>query len=244
VIRRPPRWWTVFAALIGSAFAYLAVAAPAMANLSTLVDPDSTNAEAINQIYRAALGVTITIFVLVGGWLLYSAIRFRERPENAGEEPPQVHGSKRLEIGWTVVPILILIALCGYTFWKLPAVEDVPSNHININIQAQQFTFTATYPNGKSTPGAKITLVVPVHTPVELHITSKDVIHDWWVPALGQKVDAIPGQTNHVWFRANRTGIYRGQCDEFCGIGHADMLIYVKVVTPSAYQSFVNGLKS
>ena len=83
-----------------------------------------------------------------------------------------------------------------------------------------------------------------MNTPVELHLNSKDVIHDWWVPALGQKVDAIPGQTNHIWFKATRTGIYRGQCDEFCGIGHADMLIYVKVVTPEAYRTFVNGLKS
>ena len=101
------------------------------------------------------------------------------------------------------MPILILVALCGYTFWKLPSIEDVPANHINIHVEAQQFSWTVTYPNGKSTPGAKITLVAPVNTPVELHINSKDVIHDWWVPALGQKVDAIPGQTNHIWFRGD-----------------------------------------
>jgi cytochrome c oxidase subunit 2 len=222
-------------------------AAPAMADTATFEHPAGPAASAMDHIYRAVLGVTVTIFVLVGGWLLYSALRFRVRRGDPDIEPPQVRGSTRLEIGWTVAPVLVLAALAGYTIDHIPAVKDAPSNAMVVNVLAQQWSFSYVYStnsgiSGKAPTGGA-TLVVPVNTAVKLEVKSKDVDHDWWVPALGPKIDAIPGQTNTTWFKATRTGTFRGQCAEFCGLGHATMLITVKVVTPADWSAYTAKLQ-
>jgi cytochrome c oxidase subunit 2 len=222
-------------------------ATPAAADTATFRHPAGPASHAMDDIYRAVLGVTVTIFVLVGGWLLYSALRFRVRPGDPDIEPPQVHGSTRLELGWTLAPILVLVALSAYTFANLDTVKDAPSNAMIVNVRAQQFAFSYTYgPNsgasGKA-PSNATTLVVPVDTPVKLFVRSVDVNHDWWVPALGPKVDAIPGQTNTTWFRANETGTFTGQCAEFCGIGHATMNITVKVVSKADWNDYTAKLQ-
>jgi len=103
-------------------------AAPALADTATFEQPAGPAASAIDHVYRAVLGVTVTIFVLVGGWLLYSALRFRVRRGEPNIEPPQVRGSTRLEIGWTLAPVLVLAALAGYTIDNIPAVKDAPSD--------------------------------------------------------------------------------------------------------------------
>jgi cytochrome c oxidase subunit 2 len=233
------------AAAIPAVWCLLAPAS-ALADTATPVSPAGPAAHAVDQIYRATLGVTIVIFILVGGWLIYSAIRFRARPGRA-IDPPQVHGSNRLEIGWTVVPVLILIALAGYTFTRIPDAVDAPGGSMIVRVTAQQFAFSYVYDQnsgaaqGKATSGAA--LVVPVNTPVKLEVRSRDVNHDWWVPALGPKIDAIPGQTTSTWFEATRTGTFHGQCAEFCGLGHPTMLISVKVVSASDWTAYAGGLK-
>jgi cytochrome c oxidase subunit II len=221
-------------------------AAPAMADTATFEQPAGPAASAIDHVYRAVLGVTVTIFVLVGGWLLYSALRFRVRRGEPNIEPPQVRGSTRLEIGWTLAPVLVLAALAGYTIHNIPAVKDAPSDAMVINVLAQQWSFSYVYGansgiSGKAPSGAS--LVVPENTAVKLEVKSKDVDHDWWVPALGPKIDAIPGQTNSTWFKATRTGTFKGQCAEFCGLGHATMLITVKVVTPAEWSAYTAKLQ-
>jgi len=219
--------------------------APAYANLATPELPDSTNADAMGNIYRAALGACIAIFVLVGGWLLYTSIRFRtRRGATPVDPPPQTHGSRRLEIGWTIVPILILAGLAGYTFDQLGAAENISTsrNALHIAVTAQQFTFSYTYPNGKPPSNPSI-LVVPVNTPIDISIVSKDVNHDWWVPSLAPKIDAIPGQVNQTGFTATHAGTFHGQCAEFCGAGHATMTITVHVVNRPAFQSYMASLK-
>jgi cytochrome c oxidase subunit II len=240
VIRRIRRHvWLLPAALL-AAILLLTLSTPALADTATPENPAGASADAIDNVYRAILGVTVTIFVLVAGWLLYSAIRFRERP-GQDYEPPQVHGSTRLEIGWTIVPVLILVGLSAYTLDKLPSVRDAPANSMVVRVDAQQFTFTYTYPDGKQ-PSSPSTLVVPVDTPVKLELHAKDVIHDWWVPALGPKMDAIPGRPTSTWFKATRMGTFKGQCAEFCGTGHATMLIHVKVVSKDDFRTYMNGL--
>jgi cytochrome c oxidase subunit II len=221
-------------------------AAPALADTATFEQPAGPAASAIDHVYRAVLGVTVTIFVLVGGWLLYSALRFRVRRGESNIEPPQVRGSTRLEIGWTLAPVLVLAALAGYTIDNIPAVKDAPSDAMVVSVLAQQWSFSYVYGansgiNGKAAGGT--TLVVPENTAVKLEVKSKDVDHDWWVPALGPKIDAIPGQTNSTWFKATRTGTFKGQCAEFCGLGHATMLITVKVVTPAEWSTYTAKLQ-
>jgi cytochrome c oxidase subunit 2 len=221
-------------------------AAPAMADTATFEHPAGPAANGMDHVYRAVLGVTVTIFVLVGGWLLYSALRFRVRRGDPDIEPPQVRGSTRLEIGWTLAPVLVLGALAGYTIDNIHAVKDAPSDAMVVNVLAQQWSFSYTYGansgiGGKAPSGGA--LVVPENTAVKLEVKSKDVDHDWWVPALGPKIDAIPGQTNSTWFKATRTGTFKGQCAEFCGLGHATMLITVKVVTPAEWSTYTSKLQ-
>lgn len=221
-------------------------AAPALADTATLNAPAGPSSSTIDHIYRAVLGVTVTIFALVGGFLLYSAVRFRARRGDEGREPPQVHGSTRLELAWTIVPVLVLIALSAYTLDRVDTVAHAPKGAMVVNVFAQQFSFTYTYGantpvTGKS-PSNPSTLVVPVHTPVTLEVRSKDVAHDWWVEPLGPKIDAIPGQTNSTWFRADHTGTFHGQCAEFCGLGHATMAITVKVVSKADWNAYTAKL--
>lgn len=230
-------------AMAGAALLVLVWAPPALADTAEPNTPAGPAAEAMDRVYHAALGIGITIFVLVGGWLLYTAIRFREQKGVQQPDPPQVHGSTRLEIGWTIVPVLILAGLAGYTFTNLSGSDaGGPSHAMQIKVRAQQFSFSYTYPNGK-TPSNPAVLVVPVDRPVSLAITSKDVQHDWWVPALGPKIDAVPGRTNHTWFEVSKPGVYKGQCAFFCGIGHATMLITVKAVSAQDWTSYYGGLK-
>jgi len=218
-------------------------ASPALAGTATFNNPAGPAASAMDRVYHAALGVCITIFVLVGGWLLYTAIRFRERPGETRPEPPQVHGSTRLELGWTVVPVLILVGLAGYTFANINGSDNgVPAGAMVVHVRAQQYSFTYTYANGKQ-PATPAVLVVPAGRPVELVITSRDVQHDWWVPSLGPKIDAVPGRTNHTWFEASRPGTFTGQCAYFCGIGHSTMLITVRAVPAQRWASYYAGLR-
>ncbi|HEX5557850.1 MAG TPA: cytochrome c oxidase subunit II [Gaiellales bacterium] len=222
-------------------------AAPALADTATFRHPAGPASHAMDNVYRAVLGVTVTIFVLVGGWLLYSALRFRVRRGDPDIEPPQVHGSTRLELGWTLAPVLVLAALAAYTLDNVGTVKDAPSNSMVVDVKAQQFSFSYVYgansgASGKA-PSNATTLVVPVETPVKLLVRSVDVDHDWWVPSLGPKIDAIPGQTNSTWFQADHTGTYTGQCAEFCGLGHATMTITVKVVSKTDWNDYTAKLQ-
>jgi cytochrome c oxidase subunit II len=192
------------------------------------------------------LGVTITIFMLVGGWLVYSAVRFRERRGQPDGEPPQFHGSFRLELGWTIVPILILAALSAYTFIRLPDVKGADESGaavMKVQVEAFQFGWNFTYPGNKAA-SQQGTLVLPVHTPVQLVFTSRDVVHDFWVPQLGPKMDVVPGQTNRQTYTPDTIGTYTGQCAEFCGTGHAGMKITVRVVSRDQFRTYESKLKA
>ena len=233
VLHRRPRLWAAAAAL--ALLVLLVAATPAWANTVTPNTPESPNTDSIKSLYFALLGVCLTIFVLVGGWLLYTAVRFRERRGDT-HEPPQTHGSTRLEIGWTVVPALIVIGILVFTLVKIPSAEKISSNAMDVHVTAQQYSFSYTYPSGKPSPAGGV-LVLPVGQPVKLSITSKDVDHDWWVPSLAPKVDALPGRTNYLGFTPDQVGTYVGACAEFCGLGHAGMIITVRVVPLAQWNS-------
>jgi cytochrome c oxidase subunit II len=227
---------TLARTLVASLLFALVLPAAALADTATPERPASPGSHAINDVYFAILGVTVTIFVLVGGWLLYSAIRFRARP---GDPliPPQIHGSNRLEIGWTIVPVLILVAISGYTISKIPDVQDSPDGAKVVKVEGFQFGWSFKGTNGFTLPkdAPANTLVIPVDTAIKLDLTSRDVIHDFWVPSLGAKRDLWPGATTSTWIQADRIGVYEGQCAEFCGVGHATMLITVRVVSKSDF---------
>jgi cytochrome c oxidase subunit II len=192
------------------------------------VTPVSPNAHRISDAYWLILGITGAVFLLVEGTLLTFVIRYRRRGRPRNAEPPQIHGATRVEVIWTVVPVLILAAIVSFVFYKLPGIKNAPTatNAQRVTVEARQFYWLFKYPDGSESIN---TLVVPVDTVVNLDIVADDVAHSWWVPALGGKTDAIPGKTNHTWFKAEKVGVYPIRCAEFCGIQHAAMHGFVKV---------------
>lgn len=234
---------SIAALLVGA----LALAAPAFAVPGGIapVEPESPNAEAINTAYWIVLAVTGVIFLLVEVALVVFAIRYRRGHRPRDQEAPQIHGHGRLELIWTVIPVLILAGIASFVFWKLPAIEDVPSaraapNRLKIQVIGHQYYWEFRYPNGEVTYDE---LIVPVNRVVHLTVNAPDVdvIHSWWIPPLGGKIDAIPGKTNYTWFQAKREGTFRGQCAEYCGLQHASMLASVRAVSESAWMSELGG---
>ena len=234
------------ASIAAVALGALASAAPALADNAGLtpVDPKSPNAEAINDTYYLLLGVTGVVFFAVEIALVVFLIRYRRRNRPVDAEGPQIHGNTRLEVLWTIVPVFLVAIVVGFVFYKLPAVTDVtraasePADEPNlvIDVEGQRFYWEFRYPDGRITYD---TMVVPVDRTVELNVTAPDfdVIHSWWIPALGGKIDAIPGKLNHTWFRAESSGDYEGNCAEFCGLQHAEMTMIVRAVDAGEIRS-------
>ena len=220
--------------------ALVAAAGAAAGNGLSPVQPESPNAEAIRSTYWVILIVTGVIFVLVETALLVFIIRFRRGKRGRDQEAPQIHGATKLETSFTIVPVLILFGIMAVVFVKLPTIKDVPSAHaaneLKIKVVGHQYYWEFQYPNGQV---AMQHMVVPVNRVVTLDVVSSDVAHSWWVPALGGKIDAIPGRTNHTWFKAEKLGKYEARCAEFCGLEHANMIGYVDVVRPNDYASFL-----
>jgi cytochrome c oxidase subunit II len=232
----------VFLVLPAALTAALVSAAGAAAENGLVpVTPNSPNAHAIRQTYWVILGVTGAIFVLVEAALVLFVIRFRSRGRTRAQEGAQIHGATRLEAASTIVPVLILAGIAAFVFVKLPTIKDVPpagagSNPLNIRVEGHQYYWQFVYPDGQVSVKR---MVVPVGQVVTLDVVSPDVIHSWWVPALGGKIDAIPGRTNHSWFKAERTGSFEIRCAELCGLEHAHMTGSVDVVSAAAYERFL-----
>ena len=224
-------------ALSGAAFAGNGGLAP--------VEPASPNAELINDSYFWVSIFTGAIFLLVQGSLIWFIIRYRRRRRARSEDGAQVHGNTNLELAWTVAPVLVLVAIGAFVFWKLPGIEDVPSasaqgGRVDVQVKGYRYYWNYTYPNGVI---AVDQLRAPVGRNVRLEVSAPDfdVIHSWWIPALGGKFDAIPGETNETWFNATAPGIYRGQCAEFCGIQHAVMKAEVEALPRGGVRRLARG---
>jgi cytochrome c oxidase subunit 2 len=200
-------------------------------------DPETDSGEAISDLYWAVVAVCAVVFVAVESALVLFVIRFRRRrgtPEDA--EGPQIHGNTRIEIIWTIIPSLILVAIAVFTFTRIPSVEAKGSDEVRIRVEAHQFYWQYVYPNGAISLDD---LRLPVGRTVALELITRDVNHSWWVPALTGKLDAIAGRTNVLHFKPKRTGTWEGQCAEFCGIQHAVMYTSVTVMEQAAYDSRV-----
>jgi cytochrome c oxidase subunit II len=208
------------------------------------VEPASPNAERINDSYLWVAIFTGGILVLVEGSLLWFIVRYRSGRRARTDEGAQVHGHTRLELAWTVVPVLILVAIGSFVFYKLPGIQDVPSanaqgGRVDVQVKGYRYYWQFTYPNGVI---AVDKLRAPVGQTVKLDVSAPDfdVIHSWWIPSLGGKFDAIPGTTNVTWFNAKAPGIYRGQCAEFCGTQHALMRAEVDAMPRDDFEAWLD----
>ena len=191
------------------------------------VAPASPNAVHIRRAYFLILGFTAAIFILVETLLIVFVVKYRSRGRDRAVEGAQVHGHSRLELIWTVFPVVILAIIAGFVFYELPNIDSAPAaaNPIQITVEGHQYYWQFDYPNGARSIE---TLHVPTDAVVDLKVVSPDVIHSWWIPALGGKIQAIPGRTNHTWFQATQQGSFAGQCAELCGAFHASMLASVQ----------------
>jgi cytochrome c oxidase subunit II len=229
-------WPAVLAALAlaGAAFAGNAGFAPE--------PPHSPNAHRITDAYWLIFAFTGAIFLIVEGTLIAFVVRYRRRHRPRDAEGAQVHGHTRLELIWTVIPVLILVAIGTFVFYKLPGISDVPAasagSRLNVRVDAHQFYWQFTYPGGEVSIQE---LHLPVGQVADFDVHAEDVIHSFWVPQLGGKVDAIPGKTNHIWYEPDRAGTYQGRCAEFCGLYHANMPIRVVAEPQAAYRRFVRA---
>ena len=233
-------------ALLAALPVALVTAARAAANDGfTPVQPESPNASAISQTYWLILAVTGGIFLLVETALIVFVVRFRSRGRSREQEGAQIHGATRLEVASTIVPVVLLAGIAAFVFVKLPTIKNVPpatagANPLHIRVEGHQYYWQFVYPDGQV---AIHTMVVPVGRVVTLDVVTADVIHSWWAPALGGKIDAIPGRVNHTWFKAEKMGSYMVRCAELCGLEHAHMTGYVDVVGPAAYAHFLAAHK-
>lgn len=209
------------------------------------VDPESPSADGILDSYLWVALFTGAILIAVEVALVWFVVKYRRRRRDDDREGPQIHGNTRLEVAWTVVPVLILFAIGGFVFYKLPGIRDVPSasaegGRTDVDVIGYQFYWQIEYPNGAI---AVDRMRAPVGRNMALSITAPDwdVIHSWWIPALGGKFDAIPGETNEMWFRAERRGVFPGQCAELCGIQHARMTADVEVLPQEEYDAWLEA---
>lgn len=201
----------------------------------TPLDCAGPNACDIVSVYTSIFWIAMTVLVVVGGLLVYAALRFRRVDDR---EPAQVHGNARLEILWTAIPVVIVSFLFVRTTFRMDYVRNGPPPQQTVQVTGIQWAWSFKYSNGKTS----ITkLVIPTGQVVRLQVTSKDVLHSFWVPRLGGQIYAKPGFQNSGWIEASQPGQYFGQCNELCGLDHYSMLLEVDAVSDADYQAFLSG---
>ncbi|MEP6693247.1 MAG: cytochrome c oxidase subunit II [Chloroflexota bacterium] len=204
---------------------------PALADGPWPNDPQGPQAKQIADLYWIMFAAAVLVLAIVDGALIYAGIKFRERP---GHVAKQFHGQNFLELTWTVIPTLMVVSFSVLSWQKLDFINNTRSGDVGMVIQAQgaQWAWTFSYPHQdqfKLLDGSYLQtgqeLHIVVGTKVRIELSAKDVIHSFWIPSIGGKKDAVPGRATELWIQADKPGTYKGQCLEFCGEGHADMLI-------------------
>jgi cytochrome c oxidase subunit II len=186
--------------------------------------PASEQAGPIDTLWDVLLIASVPVFVLVETIVLYCAIKFRMKPGEELKDGPPIHGNTKLEIIWTAIPAILLVALCTYSYVVLTDIEKAEANSMEVRVVGEQFTWTFFYAGEGDEEIASPQLYLPENTPVNFTVQSKDVIHDFWVPSFRMKIDAVPGIDTHVRVTTtNRRGEYPVVCAELCGLGHSTM---------------------
>jgi len=206
--------------------------------------PASTPAKSIFGLSLFVLAVTGTIFLVVFSLLLYSVVRFRKRNNDDGIEPPQVYGSNQVEMAWTIIPILIVVALFMATARVIAVVQktSAPDNAIAVTAIGHQFWWEYRYPELGVVTANELHVPVsdPAHpTPTFINLLSADTDHSFWVPRLAGKTDLIPNHPNTMWMDPQETGVYLGQCAQYCGTQHAKMLLRVYVQSKDEFDRWI-----
>jgi cytochrome c oxidase subunit 2 len=206
----------------------------------------SGQAKPIDTLWDVLIIASVPVFVLVETVVLFSVWKFRMRPGEEMLDGPPIHGNTRLEIVWTAIPAILLVGLCTYAFLVLHDVEKAPAagTTLHVRVVGQQFAWTFYYPNGPGKEVESPVLYLPNQQNVEFTIQSRDVIHDFWVPAFRIKRDAVPGIDTKYRIKTIAEGDYSIVCAELCGLGHSTMRGSAHVVSRQAYAAWLAKLKS
>lgn len=206
-----------------------------------IFQPRSEFADSLDALFKLILIMGAVVFVVVEAALIFAALRFRRKPGDA--LPKQIHGSKTLEITWTVIPAIVLgVILVPSTATIFATQAPAPAGSVQVTVTGHQFWWEFTYPE------------LDVHTANEIHMPvgktiniaeqSADVIHSFWLPALGGKRDVVPGHTNYLWWTPRDVGTYLGQCGELCGASHANMRMRGMVDSQQEFDAWVAAQKA
>ena len=219
----------------------------------TTLSPQGPFAQDIQTLVTPVFAIAMFVFVAVIGVVIFIAFKFRDKGdiETADELPNQLHGATTLEIGWTLLPALVLFVVALLTVSTLGKLNAEPApTALKVKVEGQQWWWRFIYDSDNDgvfgSPGDVVTaneLVIPTGREVALTETSNDVIHSFWIPALNGKKDAVPGMTTDWKLQADAPGVYRGQCTEFCGLSHGNMRMLVRGVAPADYDRWLENQK-
>jgi cytochrome c oxidase subunit 2 len=213
-------------------------------NPTSIFAPASTPAQSIFDLSLLVMEVTGAIFVVVFCLLAYAVVKYRRRAATDGREPAQVYGSTQLELAWTVIPVLIVVILFLAAARVIASIQDAvhPSNAIEVSVIGHQFWWEYRYPSLNVVTANELHIPVsdPAHpTPTFLKLLSADTDHSFWVPRLAGKTDLIPNHPNTTWIDPHETGLFVGQCAQYCGTQHALMLLRVYVQTRADFDRWI-----
>jgi len=227
----------------------LCTASPRIANpVPNIFNPLSTPADTISHLSRFVLIICGLIFAVVFTLLTYAIVKFRSSAASADREPAQVYGSTQIELAWTVIPILIVVVLFLATARVIHAIQDAPRPAAAVEVTAigHQFWWEFRYPGLGVVTANELHIPVsdPAHpTPTFVKLLSADTDHSFWVPQLAGKTDLIPNHPNEMWMEPHRTGLFLGQCAQYCGTQHAKMLLRVSVDSQEEFAAWIRAQK-
>jgi cytochrome c oxidase subunit 2 len=226
------------ASLLGIGVVSGGIAAAVALVFPWLPTPASREAGRIDFEFWFVVTICIVIFAIVSSVIIYSVLRFRAAPDDDSDGPP-IHGNTRLEIVWTLVPTILVTAIGVTSAIVLSRDDALGKNVLRIDVTAQQFEWSFSYPDAHNLTTA--TLMLPKDRSVQLRFTAKDVIHSFWVPEFGQKQDTVPGLHPTLHITPDRLGTFPVICTELCGLGHSTMRTTAIVMTPAAFDKWLKG---
>jgi cytochrome c oxidase subunit II len=219
-------------------------AAPPPFSPTNIFSPASTPADTIFGLSVFVMAVTAAIFVVVFSLLVYAAVKFRMKPGDSSREPAQIYGSSQVELAWTVIPVLIVAVLFLAAARVIASIQNAsaPAGAVQVTVIGHQYWWEYRYPDLNVVTANELHVPVsdPGHpTPTFLTLLSADTDHSFWVPRLAGKTDLIPNHPNHMWIDPHETGLYLGQCSQYCGVQHARMLLRVYVQTRADFDKWI-----
>jgi len=243
--------WVANMRMIKSTVPIFCAAAAAWANPAgrplsptNIFAPASTPADMISRLSALVLTVTGAIFLTVFCLLLWAVVSFREKPGSNPGEPPQIYGSTQVELAWTVIPVLIVVVLLLATVRAIASIQNAvpPPSAVEVTVIGHQYWWEYRYPGSNVVTANELHVPVsdPAHpTPTFLKLLSADTDHSFWVPRLAGKTDLIPNHPNSSWIDPHETGLYLGQCSQYCGVQHAKMLLRVYVESREQFDRWI-----